>query len=128
VTAVFSVVMLFGAHSLTGQNSRAQIKQSSVDKATAAFIARLKQRIANSSELQQSLGLSSNECVEEVTVLVIADLALQQAQHDYDVALEELDECLNGQPIPDPVPEDDPESESPTAVKPTNGEFSVLVR
>lgn len=119
VTGCFLGAALTGVHPLPGQNNGAPIKQTSLSDATAAFTARLEQRIANSRELQEAIS-SSEDCVEEVAALIIADLALQQAQHDRDAAEQALDDCLMSLPEPEPEP--------PAEVRPIDGEFSVLVR
>ncbi len=127
LSAVFIGAPSIGANPLTQRNREGRDVQKEI---AAAFAARLENRIANSAELQEALG-SSVECLEEITALIIADLALQQAQHDRDVAGDALDKCIMSLPDPPPGPDPDPMPspvpEPMPEVRP-NGEYSVLVR
>jgi hypothetical protein len=126
LSGVCAVAMLTGANSLNGQSKETQLKRETLSKVTAAFTARLEQRIARNDELQQALD-STVECLDEITALIIADLVLQQAQHDRDVADQALEKCIMSaqEPDPNPVPNPTPE---PVPEVPPNGEFSVLAR
>ena len=117
VGGVFVSATLFALHGFSGPNDDAEKRVNAASEATSAFNARLQNRIRESGKLQEALG-SSVECLEEITALIIADLALQQAQHDLEVAQQALDECLMTLPEPTPM----------TDVTPVDGEFSVLVR
>lgn len=131
-----SVAALFVALALVGFSGSADSRHDVDDEAVRLadqFSKRLAESLRGNNEFQHAVNNGSS-CAVELAALIVAQFALDQAQAEYDIAYQALEDCILALPDPDPLPAPDPMPEPLPApepspeVLPTDGEFSVLVR
>ena len=116
------------AITLVGLGGIADSQQNADDEATrlaSQFSRQLADTIRSNEEFQNAVATSA-ECNAELAALIVATYALEQAQAEYDIAVEALQECILGEEDPDPMPP--PYPMPPPEVRPVDGEVSVLVQ
>jgi len=128
------VAIVFVALASIGFYGSADNRSAIDDDATRLanqFSQQLAESLRNNDQFRDAIAEDSS-CAIELAALIVAQFALDQAQAEYDIAYQALEDCILALPDPpetDPDPDSDPMPDPATPeTLPTNGEFSVLVR
>ena len=132
IQATYKFLVGFGilAGLLVGVSAIADKREDSEKEAVrmaSQFATQLAQSLRENEDFRDALA-HSDGCEAEIAGLIAAQAALDQAQHEYDVAYQTLANCLHSPPNPQPGPELQPNQGPPSPESfPFHTEFSVLV-